>query len=51
MKRTFEMQFLESKFACDKNQVLAEKLFFIFLIFFSSIAFPRNDYGGVHKHE
>ena len=55
MKRTFEGQFLESKFACEKSQFIAKKLFFYFLLllifFFSSIAFPRNDYSGVHKHE
>ena len=57
MKRTFEGQFLESKFDCEKNQFIAKKLFFHFLLLllllllFSSIAFPRKDYREVHKHE
>ena len=32
MKRTFEGQFLESKFACEKSQFIAKKLFFYFLL-------------------
>ena len=55
MKRTFEGQFLESKFDCEKNQFIAKKLFFYFLLLllllFSSIAFPRKDYSEVHKYE
>ena len=53
MKRTFQGQFLESKFVFEKINLLQKKGFFFqfFHFFCKSSAFSRNDYSGIHKHE